>query len=285
MHKLLTIILLTATFLLLGASSAWAWGPGVHLNLGNYLLANLQLLAEPVANIVRFYPLSFLYGCLSADILVGKGKRLTPNHCHSWEAGFRLIRSVQEPHLKAYGMGYLSHLAADVVAHNYYVPNILQLGAGKGRFSHVYIEMQADRKTDFSKAQLKQIVQSPLRDADASLWSILQKSKVTFSFKKKIFQGSMALSRRNGYDSSLDILDKTFPQHNCQEYLDHMRDLSLQVVVDCLNQQRGSVVTQYDPMGFENLGLVKKVKKSTTRFRRQDEGSHFFLPSINLLSL
>jgi len=257
----------------------------MHLHLGNYLLAHIQLLAEPAASILRFYPLSFLYGCLSADILVGKGKRLTPNHCHSWEAGFKLIHSVRDPYLQAYGFGYLSHLAADVVAHNYYVPNILQLGAGKGRISHVYVEMQADRKIDYSKAQLKQVVQSPLREADQWLLSILKKSKFTFSFKKKIFQGSMAVSRHTGYDSSLDVLDRTFPQRNCQEYLDDMRDLSLQVVVNCLNERESSVITQYDPMGFENLGLVKQAGKPKTHSRRGYEGSHFFLPSISLLSL
>lgn len=285
MHKLFFIPLLTAAAILVWCGTACAWGPGVHLHLGNYLLAHLQILAEPVANILRFYPLSFLYGSLSADILVGKGKRLTSNHCHSWEAGFRLIHSVRDPHLKAYGYGYLSHLAADVVAHNYYVPNILQLGGGKGRFSHVYIEMQADRKTDYSKAQLTQIVQSPLREADAWLWSILQKSRFTFSFKKKIFQGSMAVAKHTGYDTSLDILDRTFPQHNCQEYLEDMRGLSLQLVVNCLNHSERSVVTQYDPMGFDNLGLVKKAKKSKNLFRQGYEGSHFFLPSMSLLSL
>jgi len=99
----------------------------MHLALGNQILNNLHLLSASVAEILAANAQAFRYGCLSADILVGKGRRLTPTHCHSWQAGLRMVHTVFDPRLQAYAYGYLSHLAADVVAHNYYVANVLQL--------------------------------------------------------------------------------------------------------------------------------------------------------------
>ena len=38
----------------------------------------------------------------------------------------------------------MTHLAADVVAHNYYVPNTLWTMPTGGKLSHVYVEAQAE---------------------------------------------------------------------------------------------------------------------------------------------
>ena len=47
--------------------------------------------------------------------------------------------AADNPYLQAYSLGYLSHLAADITAHNYYVPNLMNKTLKGGRLSHVYI--------------------------------------------------------------------------------------------------------------------------------------------------
>lgn len=273
--------------ILINPVQALAWGPGVHLALGNYLLSHIKLLTLPCYQVISLHWQSFLYGCLSADMLIGKGKNLTPRHCHSWQSGFNLLKSVNDPHLLAYAYGYLAHLAADVIAHNFYVPNVLQLGKGRGKLSHVYIEMQADRKTQFSREQLKEIMNSPYKDADKSLALILQKSKFTFSFKKTIYRGSLALSRVSSYQSSLGFLGRKLKKYHSDEYLDDMLELSFQAILECLTKQYLSILVDYDPMGFKNLELIKNSKKKDFCFLSRGKATNnlFFLPSMNLLTL
>jgi len=285
MKKALLVLLLLAVAALV-PEQALAWGPGVHVALGNNVLGHLHLLSAQCAQLLQAYRHSFLYGCLSADILIGKGKKLTPTHCHSWVAGFNLLHTVEEPGLKAYAYGYLSHLAADVVAHNYYVPNELQLSNGRGRLNHVFIEMQADRKTEFCQKQMRSILRFPPRFADDFLISILQKSKLTFSLKKQVFKGSVALSRVNPWRKSLKMMEQRFRRHNTGEYLVYMRSLAFHLVIDCLNNLESSAAVTLDPMGFENLGLVKKSGRRNCRILEQpSQTPGFFLPSMNLLSL
>lgn len=285
MLKFLLAIGLVLLFVFGLAESALAWGPGVHLNLCNQILARLDLLALPVARVLERYPLAYVYGCLSADFLVGKGKKLSANHCHSWQSGFRLLQKHQDPELLAYAYGYLSHLAADVFAHNYYVPNVLQLGRGRGRLSHVYIELQADNKTDYSIRQLKQIIGNSWRAADLHLQDVLHKSKFSFSLKKILYQKGMALSRNNACSNSLQLLDKHFPERHCGDYLQDMLQLSRQAVLDCLNKKSFSLVCKYDPMGFEHLGLVKKNGKPGSVPVSPGSSQVFFIPAMNLMSL
>ncbi|MFW5997512.1 MAG: zinc dependent phospholipase C family protein [Desulfovermiculus sp.] len=269
----------------LAPASALAWGPGMHLALGNQILNNLHLLSASVAEILAANVQAFRYGCLSADILVGKGRRLTPTHCHSWQAGLRMIHTVVDPRLQAYAYGYLSHLAADVVAHNYYVANVLQLGRARGKLTHVYIEMQADRQTIYCPTELKRVMKTSLPDADALLLSTLRKSRLTFSLKKRLFKSGVALSRNATTASSLQLLSRQFPDRECGEYLCDMRELSFQASVDCLNRGHESVVVTFDPMGFENLGLVKQSLPQKAGSSISGPFLNFFIPAMSLLTL
>ncbi len=284
MKPFILILLTIFTGSLLIPAEAIAWGPGVHLALGNHLSSNLHLLAEPVAAMIQAYQESFLYGCLSADILVGKGKKLTKTHCHSWQAGLKLLNSVPQDNLKAYAYGYLSHLAADVAAHNYYVPNMLQLGKGKGKISHVYIEMQVDRNICHNRTELKKILGRPQKNADALLINILKKPRFIFSFKKGLFRTGLAMSRKQACSSYLDFMAQKSPSdHGYFEYQEEMTKLSFYLIIDCLQNTESSVVSGFDPMGFENLGLVKKSKALSTQ--TMNPVKPFFLPALNLLTL
>ena len=133
-------------FLVLLPEQAVAWGPGVHLALGSQVLASVQYLSSVVASAICAYPQVFLYGSLSADIFIGKGCRFTPTHSHNWSLGFDLLKGAESPRQQAYAYGYLAHLAADVIAHNYFVPNMLDILPMPEKMAHVFVEMQADRE-------------------------------------------------------------------------------------------------------------------------------------------
>ena len=101
---------------------AFAWGAGIHLHLGTVALTNLNLLRPAVAAIISAYPNDFLYGCIAADITIGKKFTHYLLHCHRWNMGMKILEEAGPEPQKACAYGYLSHLAADTVAHNYYVP-------------------------------------------------------------------------------------------------------------------------------------------------------------------
>src|SRR5207249_91451 len=57
-------------------------------------------------------------------------------HCHAWHVGQEIFDLAHTDPLRAFGLGYLSHLAADAVAHNFFVPRQLLLTSGTAALGH-----------------------------------------------------------------------------------------------------------------------------------------------------
>ncbi|PLX77876.1 MAG: hypothetical protein C0615_04705, partial [Desulfuromonas sp.] len=66
------ILIIAAVFVFLTPTDASAWGIGVHLQLGSTLLESLGQLPPALQLLLQENRLHFLYGCISADITLGK---------------------------------------------------------------------------------------------------------------------------------------------------------------------------------------------------------------------
>ncbi|ACS78095.1 conserved hypothetical protein [Maridesulfovibrio salexigens DSM 2638] len=264
----LTLILFFTILLVLGfAASCFAWGPGVHMAIGNAVLSNTMQLSDTVAKLLLSNSTLFLYGCLSADIFIGKGSKAKRLHSHNWQTGFNLLNESTDKHLKAYSLGYLSHLAADIIAHNYYVPNLMQQTRSGGRLSHVYIEMLADDRVDWSAQDAARLFRRANQDADFNLRKHMDAKKYSFLFKKKVFHQTIGLLEYKAVSKSLKISKKVVPALR-QAYLRSIIDYSYRLVVDMLNSPQNAVALNFDPIGAENIALAKKENSWKTALKR-----------------
>jgi len=239
--------------------AAFAWGPGVHMVAAHWLLQNASLLPTAVGSALLAHPDAFLYGSLSADIFIGKGCTVTPGHSHNWSTGHTLYEAADTPRLHAYACGYLAHLAADTVAHNHYVPTLLGGTPGTGKLSHVYVEMQADRMVEWDAAEAVSLFRLPNGAADRTLLQATHGGHWPFAFKKRLFQGSLAVSGKQSWRRSLRLVHRVMPHAADRAYLREMIDVSVRAVVDVLRDPHGSVVTGIDPIGSDNLAEARDV--------------------------
>ena len=284
---ILFLIIAVITLVLGGAEQALAWGPGVHLALGNHVLTSGSLIPPLVADLITRHPNMFLYGCLSADIFIGKGSKFTIGHSHNWSVGLKLLRSVHDDHLKSYAYGYLSHLAADTVAHNHYVPNAMGQAGAPTKLMHTYVEMQADRRVAWSRKETRHMFKwrGASRTADSSLLETMDRRKTPFNIKKQIFRGSLFLLHQKPFQHSLGLVERTLPISDREDDLDRMLTLSLRAVLDFLNRPESSPVLHLDPIGSANLARVKHLHRSKRLLRRFREGKEIFPPDPRLNKL
>jgi hypothetical protein len=94
--------------------------------------------------LLRAYPQSFLYGSMAADISFAKKYVPAGRHCHFWHVGEEILEEAGNDRLRAVAYGYLSHLAADTIAHNYFVPRQLLLTSSTKALGHGYWEHRLD---------------------------------------------------------------------------------------------------------------------------------------------
>ncbi|MBU1248566.1 MAG: zinc dependent phospholipase C family protein [Proteobacteria bacterium] len=275
MSKLTTIILAALALLLALPGSALAWGPGMHLAAGSFVLDNLTLVTPFVGELVAAHRRAFLYGCLSADIFIGKGSTFRPGHSHNWATGFRLLETVTDPRLMAYAYGYLTHLAADTVAHNHYVPGLLAVAPASGTTSHVYFEMQADARMHWDRDEARGLFRTPDKSADGLLLSATRHRRWPFQFQKRLMLGGLALFGRKPWNDSLSLAERILPTLNYESYLNRMSRLSFAAVIDCLNNPVSSPVIELDPIGSQALARVRMMRFTDGRSRIHDLGRHF----------
>ncbi len=267
MKKTVLILFFTALTILGFSATSYAWGPGIHMAIGNAVLARPELLPAGVARILIANSALFLYGCLSADIFIGKGSKTKKKHSHNWQTGFALLDSAKDPHLQAYALGYLSHLAADIVAHNYYVPNLMKQAPSGGKLSHVYIEMLADDQANWSVQQTAKLFKHPNKDVDLNLREYMDSKKLSFFLKKRIFHQAIGLLEHRSVNASLNFSKKIIPAYQA-EYLESILDYSYRLVVNMLCDPHNAIALNFDPIGSDNLALAKADKNWKNSLKR-----------------
>jgi hypothetical protein len=257
--------LLTAALLLLliTPDHAFAWGAGFHLQLGSTVLNNLQALKPALATLLSEYPLDFLYGCIAADITIGKKFTSYLQHCHRWPVGLKVLHSARSRKQEACANGYLAHLAADTVAHNYFVPYKIMRSFSSLTMKHAYWEIRFENFIDKEIWEIgKKVSMEHYKANDELLRKVLSDTIFSFGTNKRIFNSILLLSRLEKWQAMLRTLSDsssyTLEDTDRQEYT----SLSEEAVFDYLNNREKSRYFLADPTGERALATAEILRKN-----------------------
>jgi hypothetical protein len=133
------------------APDAHAWGLQTHLFFAHYALGAVAL-ADPElrAAAARFPRLVLAGACLPDLAVVGRFFLRTPDflRAHRWATLRRMAAAPRSDEHRALVLGYATHLLADVVAHNHFVPQY-EARIGRGAMvAHLVAEWAMDRHVD-----------------------------------------------------------------------------------------------------------------------------------------
>ncbi len=246
---------------LLSPEWAMAWGPGVHTVTALGLLNDVSLILPAIARVINLYPREYLYGCLSADFFIGKGKRKRAGHPHSWKGGLMFLSEARNDRETAYAYGFLSHLVADVAAHNFFVPNLVNSYPAGRKMGHLYWEIKADYLIGPGYVKIaKDVLSMDHKGCDNLLNLIAGKRGNRLKAKKRIFTQTVKVS--DYFYAAHDTLFVGRPGHSriFSEYLSFMVDLSCRLVKDFLSDPGSSPCLSYGPLGRRNPNLFARMK-------------------------
>jgi len=255
------IILLILIIIAIPAD-AFAWGAGVHLGLGLRLLAAPEALPLALQTLLATQQLDFLYGCIAADIILGKKYTHHLDHCHNWSVGQKILEQAhhQGPAAEACAYGYLSHLAADTIAHNYFVPYKLAMTYNTVILNHAYWEIRADtgvRKETWETAQ--ELANRDNRHLDHMLSQVLSDTIFSFGTNKKIFNSMMLVSRLRRWRKLINSMAKRskweFDRDEHREYM----TMGLEAMTGILSN-KNSPYWKADPTGERALTAANLIR-------------------------
>jgi hypothetical protein len=260
---MILLSLLTVVASLLIPDQALAWGGGMHLQLGMSVLDNLSNLSPDLAALLAANPRDFLYGCISADITLGKKFTDTMLNCHRWRIGQKVLQAARTDSERACAFGYLCHLSADVVAHNYYVPYKIMRSFATVTMKHAYWEMRFETmvaKEIWEAAQ--DVCRTDQRANDALMRRVLTNTIFSFGTNKRIFNSIMLLSRLEKWQKVMQTLSDNSRYQLAENDRDDYLKLTEEAVFGFMQNPQGSELLLADPTGERPLAMAEAVRKN-----------------------
>lgn len=247
---------------------ALAWSPGTHIYLGESVLANLSQLPVFVADLVRSYPYDFLYGSIAADTSMAKKYAPVGRHCHAWHVGQEIFDRADSEALRAFGLGYLSHLAADTVAHNFFVPRQLVVTSTTIAIGHSYWESRFETHLgDHYARTAMELIRMDHTGSDSHLDRILSPTIFSVRTSRRLFRGMVGITETQSWQRAFRIVSERSRWDLGDGDVERQMAAAFQLVMEMLAGTDDAQARRLDPSGQTSLGLAKRMRLDVLRNR------------------
>lgn len=271
MKRLAVAAGLAALALVLLPGVAYAWTPGTHIFLGESVLANLHQLPPLVADLVRAFPYDFLYGNIAADTSMAKKYAPVGRHCHAWHVGQEIFDLAHTDPLRAFGLGYLSHLAADTIAHNFFVPRQLVLTSSTVALGHSYWESRFETHLgDAYAREARDVIMKNHAQSDAHLDGILSPTLFSVRTNRRLFRGMVHLTESQSWQWVFQVIAGTSRWDLLDADVERHMAVTFEYVMEALGAggdtaMPDSAARRLDPAGEKALGMAKRMRRQALR--------------------
>jgi hypothetical protein len=283
-----TLVVIAMLLIALFPSSAYAWTPGTHIMLGEAVLRSLASLPANIAALLQAFPYDFLYGSIAADTSIAKKYAAPGRHCHAWNVGLEIHDRARDEPLKAFALGSLSHLAADVVAHNYFVPHQLAVASRTAGFGHSYWESRFETHLGEGHARrAREVILLDHGRSDDLLDRVLSPTIFSTPTNRRIFRGMVYVTDTESWQRVFKVAKEMsrydLPDSEVGAYMARAYDY----IMDFLVRVDRSEPYVFDPAGEDPLRLAKEVRREVLRSGAaetlaEEAARHFTMPVSTL---
>jgi hypothetical protein len=266
MSHLIPLVALAAGLAVLAAP----WGPGTHIQLTGDLLRRFRRMRKPKAEqdlVVRHYQ-PFLYGNIAADIINFKAYGGVKNHCHNWNIHERLEEHATDDAARAFILGYLCHLAADIVAHNHFVPFHLVHDCPPRFLGHAYWEAIADsRVSDADWHTVDKLKRNrAIHEFDRMVHRAVKWRALGLRSNKWIFNNILLINCRQSWRSVIRGFQSSARAHPVDEEFHRLcRAASLRLMLSVFHPRRLALLKVHDPTGKFALQGALRLRRELVR--------------------
>ncbi len=255
--------LLAVLVVLTLGENAFGWGLMTHVELAEALLGQGSVLALAVGGLLVRNKRDFILGNLMADVIIGKKLSRRRKKCHDWTAGWRLLENSHDDRTKAFAHGFITHLAADTVAHNHFVPEQIVRTGSTVTLGHLYWELMADQLTQpGNRKTLRKLLKEPSTVHHQLLEDHLYPDMRWFGFNRSVFTSIHRLTYGRKFNFAVKVCREfsLFPLR--AKELNIYKGQALDRMVDILKLGKKSLLLREDPNGSEAIDGIRQRKRT-----------------------
>lgn len=255
--------------ILAGPSRAYGWGPATHVKLATDVLENLHLLAAATAAILGRYGKDYLFGNIAADVVTAKRLSRIRQVCHHWATGFSILDEAQTDQGRAFALGYLSHLAADTVAHGKFLPRQMTLTRTTMSFGHIYWELRADATIGTHYwHRLRAVLGDVNEEHERTLSVRLTDTFLPFAMNWRLFHRMNRFVSRRLLRRAMDGWHRLSRWQLSDQLMREYRAECVGRMIDVLQNGRQSRVCHEDPNGNAALAYTRVQRRQLRQMAR-----------------
>ena len=264
-------ILLMIAALLSMSEDALAWGPVTHVGLANTILDQITLLPVAIGAILSRHRLAYLYGNIAADVVFAKRLSRVKQFCHHWSTAFRLLQDARDDPDQAFAYGYLSHLAADTVAHGKYVPRQIIVSNLPVNYGHFYWELRADAtQSSQTWSSLQDLLSHNHSEHHETLSDHIVDTFLPYDLNRLLFDRMNALTVNPVFQRTMHVWNRFARRGLSTGLLQGYWDESIDRMQSVLSQEDRSPLLREDPNGTSTLMQIRVRRREVRRMRLGD---------------
>ncbi|HEX9105792.1 MAG TPA: zinc dependent phospholipase C family protein, partial [Longimicrobiales bacterium] len=188
-------------------------------------------------------------------------------HSHFWHVGEEIFEAADNDRLRAVALGYLSHLAADTIAHNFFIPRQLLITSSTKGLGHAYWEHRMDVHLgeQYTARAREVVMEYDHTEADLLFDSVLSGTIFSFETNRRIFRGMVRFQDNDRWRSIFDQVLQNSRWDLTEDTIEQYTSRAFDYVIDYLNRRREALPAALDPVGDFNLRLAKKIRRLAMR--------------------
>ena len=223
-----------------------------------------------MAAILSRHRLSYIYGSVAADVVFAKRLSRVKQACHHWSTGLALLQAAKDDRGRAFAYGYLSHLAADTVAHNKYVPHQILVSGSSVNFGHTYWEVRADAAADEGACRLlRNVIDLDHDQHHTELRNHLSGTFLTYGLNRVVFHRITALAMDVSLRRTIGLWSRYSRWDVPEGLLSRYHDECVDRIMSVLSLDRESAVLREDPNGTSALMQLRVRRRERRRLNRR----------------
>jgi hypothetical protein len=210
-------------------------------------------------------------------------------HCHAWHVGQEIYDLAETDALRSFALGYLSHLAADTVAHNFFVPRQLVVTSTAIGLGHSYWESRFETHLGEQYARTAMdVIRLDHASSDAHLDRIISPTIFSVRTNRRLFRGMVGVTETQSWQKAFRIVAQNSRWDLSDDEVERHMATSFHLIMEMLGLA-GGAARRLDPSGEASLSLAKKLRRDFVQNWRGAEerlseiaDEHFGLPSYQL---